>query len=104
MRLIITFVMLALVAAADAGEIDAKVEAALAAEARPAADRVRDGNRRPLETLTFFGLEDDMRVLELIPGPGIDQSPGQPEADLPEVVHLTAIAADGTTLAETDYR
>ena len=70
MRLIITFVMLALVAAADAGEIDAKVEAALAAEARPAADRVRDGNRRPLETLTFFGLEDDMRVLELIPGGG----------------------------------
>ena len=54
----------------NAGEIDAKVEAALAAEARPEADRARDRNRRPLQTLKFFGLEDDMRVLELIPGGG----------------------------------
>ena len=53
-----------------AGEIDAKVQAALAAEARPEADRVRDRNRMPLQTLKFFGLEDDMRVLELIPGGG----------------------------------
>ena len=53
-----------------AGEIDAKVEAALAAEARPEADRARDRNRLPLQTLKFFGLEDDMRVLELIPGGG----------------------------------
>jgi len=53
-----------------AGEIDAKVEAALAAADRPQADRDRDRNRRPLETLKFFGLEDDMRVLELLPGGG----------------------------------
>lgn len=53
-----------------AAEIDAKVEAALAAESRPEADRARDGNRRALETLEFFGLEDDMRVLELLPGGG----------------------------------
>jgi predicted methyltransferase len=53
-----------------AGEIDAKVEAALSAEGRPEADRVRDRNRRPLQTLNFFGLEDDMRVLELLPGGG----------------------------------
>lgn len=53
-----------------ADEIDAKVEAALTAEARPQADRDRDRNRRPLETLNFFGLRDDMRVLELIPGGG----------------------------------
>ena len=51
-------------------EIDAKVEAALAAEARPQADRDRDRNRRPLQTLQFFGLKDDMRVLELLPGGG----------------------------------
>lgn len=51
-------------------DIDAKVEAALAAESRPETDRVRDGNRRPLETLNFFGMKDDMRVLELIPGGG----------------------------------
>lgn len=53
-----------------AGEIDAKVEAALAAENRPQSDRDRDRNRRPLQTLKFFGLRDDMRVLELLPGGG----------------------------------
>ncbi|MGI9238327.1 MAG: class I SAM-dependent methyltransferase [Woeseiaceae bacterium] len=53
-----------------ANEIDAKVEAALAAESRPEADRERDRNRRALETLKFFGLKDNMRVLELIPGGG----------------------------------
>ena len=57
-------------AAQAANEIDAKVEAALAAEARPEADRVRDDNRMPLETLNFFGLEDNMRVIELMPGRG----------------------------------
>ena len=51
-------------------EIDAKVEAALAVESRPEADRVRDRNRLPLETLNFFGLKDNMRVLELLPGGG----------------------------------
>jgi predicted methyltransferase len=55
---------------AAAGPIDAKVEAALAAEGRPANDVARDANRRPLATLKFFGLEDDMRVLELLPGGG----------------------------------
>ena len=54
---------------ADA-DIDAKVTAAMNAESRPAADRERDENRKPLETLTFFGLKDDMRVLELLPGGG----------------------------------
>jgi predicted methyltransferase len=53
-----------------ANEIDAKVEAALAADARPEADVVRDRNRRPLETLNFFGLKDDMTVIELLPGGG----------------------------------
>ncbi|MCH9696256.1 MAG: methyltransferase [Gammaproteobacteria bacterium] len=50
--------------------IDAKVEAALAADARPETDRARDKNRKALDTLNFFGLEDDMRVMELMPGGG----------------------------------
>lgn len=53
-----------------ADDIDAKVEAALAAEARPESHRERDQNRLPLQTLKFFGLKDDMRVLELLPGGG----------------------------------
>jgi predicted methyltransferase len=63
-------VLLSLAGLAQAGGIAAKVEAALAAESRPEADAERDRNRKPLETLEFFGLEDDMTVLELIPGGG----------------------------------
>jgi predicted methyltransferase len=71
LRALLAFTLLLLASHAfAANEIDDKVEAALAAESRPAADRERDRNRRALETLNFFGLKDDMRVLELIPGGG----------------------------------
>lgn len=71
MRALLAFTLLLLATHAfAANEIDDKVEAALAAESRPDADRERDRNRRALETLNFFGLKDDMRVLELIPGGG----------------------------------
>ena len=53
-----------------ANEIDAKVEAAVTAEFRTAEERARDANRKPLETLRFFGLTDGMDVLELVPGRG----------------------------------
>ncbi len=43
---------------------------ALAADIRTEADRARDANRKPLETLEFFRMRPDMRVLELIPGGG----------------------------------
>jgi len=48
----------------------AKLTAAMNAENRPEADRARDRNRRPIETLEFFGLKDDMKVLEISPGGG----------------------------------
>jgi predicted methyltransferase len=71
MKVLLTIVLLSLVGVAYAeNEIDAKIEAALADESRPAEDRMRDRNRRPLDTLNFFGLKDNMRVLELIPGGG----------------------------------
>ncbi|NNC77115.1 MAG: class I SAM-dependent methyltransferase [Woeseiaceae bacterium] len=71
MRLLITSLFLLVgVQVQAANEIDSKVEAALAAESRPAEDRVRDDNRSPLETLNFFGMKDNMRVLELFPGGG----------------------------------
>lgn len=70
MRATVLFVLLSLACFSSAAEIDSKVQAALAAESRPAADRERDRNRRPLATLKFFGLQDDMRVLELMPGGG----------------------------------
>lgn len=71
MRVLIALSVLILAGNAfAANEIDAKVEAALTAESRPEADRARDRNRRAPETLDFFGLKDNMRVLELIPGGG----------------------------------
>ena len=69
-RTLTIFILLVIGGLAYAGEIDAKVAAALAAESRPEADVMRDKNRKPLETLKFLGLEDDMRVLELLPGGG----------------------------------
>lgn len=71
MKFIITTLLLSVAFGAQAAnDIDMKVEAALAAESRPQADRDRDRNRKPLETLNFFGLKDDMRVMELLPGGG----------------------------------
>lgn len=46
------------------------VRAAMEAEARSDAERERDSNRLPVETLDFFGLTETMSVLELIPGGG----------------------------------
>lgn len=37
---------------------------------RSDADKARDRNRLPQETLAFFGLKNDMRVIELFPGKG----------------------------------
>ena len=47
-----------------------KIKAAMASDVRTEAETDRDRNRRPLQTLEFFGLRDDMRVVELIPGGG----------------------------------
>ncbi len=47
-----------------------KIKAAMEASIRTDAERARDRNRRPIQTLEFFGLKDDMRVLELVPGGG----------------------------------
>ncbi len=60
----------ALPAAATDEATQEKIRAAMAGEVRTEAEIARDDNRLPLETLGFFGLEDDMRVLELLPGGG----------------------------------
>jgi predicted methyltransferase len=48
----------------------AVIEPTLAASHRPPAHRARDTERRPRETLEFFGLEPDMTVVEVWPGAG----------------------------------
>ena len=49
---------------------EAKIKAALAGAHRTPKETPRDTYRHPLETLTFFGLKDDMTVVELSPGGG----------------------------------
>jgi len=51
-------------------DIGTKIQQALASDIRTDEDRDADSYRKPVETLLFFGLRDDMRVLELIPGGG----------------------------------
>ena len=48
----------------------AKLEAAMKNDIRTDAEIARDSNRKPLDTLDFFGLRDDMKIVELVPGGG----------------------------------
>lgn len=57
-------------AAQSEGDLEARVAAALEAPLRTEQERARDDNRKPAQTLAFFGLRPDMRVLELVPGGG----------------------------------
>ena len=47
-----------------------KIKSALNAEIRTESETDRDINRKALRTLEFFGLRDDMKIIELIPGSG----------------------------------
>src|SRR5690606_11714927 len=49
---------------------DSKLRLAVAAGHRTAQSRLRDLSQHPVETLEFFGLRDDMRVIELWPEDG----------------------------------
>ena len=48
----------------------ARLAAVVAAEHRPDRDRRRDEYRHPVETLLFFGIRDDMTIVELWPESG----------------------------------
>lgn len=56
--------------AADSAATRNKIEQALTSSIRDAAETARDANRKPGEVLEFFGLEDDMKVLEMSPATG----------------------------------
>ncbi len=49
---------------------EAKLISAMNSSIRTEKETQRDRNRRPISTLKFFGLRDDMKVIELIPGGG----------------------------------
>ncbi|RVU44944.1 methyltransferase [Lujinxingia sediminis] len=56
--------------AAPSMSVEAKLEAAAEGTHRSEENRARNEARHPVETLLFFGLSDDMTVVELWPGGG----------------------------------
>tara|TARA_R110001599_G_scaffold353866_1_gene600960 strand:- start:81637 stop:82407 length:771 start_codon:yes stop_codon:yes gene_type:complete len=58
------------VLASDYDPVRAKLENAMASQVRTPAEMERDQNRKPVETLEFFALRDNMKVVELFPGGG----------------------------------
>jgi len=46
------------------------IQQAVDSDIRTAAEKERDANRKPRETLEFFGLGEDSRVIELVPSGG----------------------------------
>ncbi|MCR9259796.1 MAG: hypothetical protein NXH95_08750 [Pseudomonadaceae bacterium] len=74
MHHLVSCVVIALALSLSAGsvyaDVEEKLKSAIASDSRSDAEKARDANRKPLETLKFFGLEEDMRVLELLPGGG----------------------------------
>jgi predicted methyltransferase len=56
--------------AADFAATEALLKDAMASDIRSEAEVDRDRNRKPVETLEFFGLREDMKVVELLPGGG----------------------------------
>jgi predicted methyltransferase len=57
-------------AADDVSTVEAKLKAAMESDIRTEKEVERDRNRKPVETLEFFGLRDDMKIVELLPGGG----------------------------------
>lgn len=56
--------------AADAAATRASIEQNLGSDDRDSAEVARDANRKPGEVLEFFGLESNMKVLEISPAAG----------------------------------
>ena len=54
----------------EQSDVKESIHKAMNSTLRTEADKMRDKNRKPLETLMFFGLKEDMKVIELIPGSG----------------------------------
>ncbi|MDA1369741.1 MAG: methyltransferase [Proteobacteria bacterium] len=74
MKVIVLLVGMMLVSsqllAADVAATRAKIEQNLLGSIRGDAERARDANRKPAEALEFFGLQDNMKVLEISPATG----------------------------------
>jgi predicted methyltransferase len=70
MLVVLLLLFAGFVQASDFSAVETKVKAAMDADIRTEAEVERDRNRSPVATLEFFGLRDDMIVVELLPGGG----------------------------------
>jgi len=72
MRLLLVFALTLPIfaGAAEPTPMELKIQASIDHDRRTDADRERDRNHRPKEVLTFVGLQNDMHVIELLPGSG----------------------------------
>ncbi len=70
MKILLLLLVSSISFAADFKATEDKINTALKSDIRTEAETDRDRNRRPVSTLEFMGLRDDMKVAELIPGGG----------------------------------
>jgi len=66
----LSLLAVALTTNAQDSEFSKRIQKAMESDIRTEAETDRDNNRRPVQTLEFFGVKEDMRVLELLPGGG----------------------------------
>jgi predicted methyltransferase len=64
------FTSLFCTSAIAADDFATSVKQVMKSEHRSQADTKRDRNRMPAQTLSFFGIKEDMKVIELVPGRG----------------------------------
>lgn len=68
--LLTTLIATTLSSAAIADNFSDSIKTAMKSDIRTDREKARDRNRKPIETLSFFGIKEDMSVLEIIPGGG----------------------------------
>ena len=69
-RSIISATLFAMLALSPSANADNKLQNILSADHRTPAYKARDPYRHPLESLNFFGINDNMTVVEIFPGGG----------------------------------
>jgi predicted methyltransferase len=98
---------------AQAAAVPSNIAAAVADSARPDADKQRDANRKPAETLAFIGVKPGEKIGELLPGGGYftrilskavgpkgrvfaltPQRPANAPADMPDMAARIKVVAD----------
>ncbi len=68
--LISLVISVSVTSANDFSAVEKLLKKAMSSNIRTDKDKKRDANRLPIETLKFFGLKQDMKVIELLPGGG----------------------------------